>query len=104
MSGVLIRHSSTEEWLQQHWRNQAMRDALRQDYAALGDLQHFLADLALRSGALVAPGIYTSEAAALQAEGARQLGVQVITLAASEPLALWPIIQQARTIEKADDK
>ena len=75
-------------WFRTAWRNEGHRAAVLSDYAKVAILRHFLADLALR-GSVFAPLPPAKDLyAAGIAEGRRQLALETMRIAGTDPATL----------------
>ena len=87
-------------WFGQLWPRETGRRAVLSDFATVGTLKHFLADLALRGNVFSGHPVTDSLYQLGRMEGRRELALEVIQLAGQEPQALWAYIERSAGPDK----
>ncbi|HOV03289.1 MAG TPA: hypothetical protein PLG99_02690 [Kaistiaceae bacterium] len=98
MTGLILPHEGYVDRLKRCWPNGG--EVVVSEYAALGEMTHVLADIAIMGGVNAAPGLYADPIVMAQAEGARQLAMRIITQAGVDPVRLWDVIKSGQRRER----
>lgn len=78
-------------WFREIWPRR--KKLVMQDYMALREFEHFLADVAVRGGVLAKIPNQASDRQAAVLEGRRQLAIEILELARMPPERLRQIIE-----------
>lgn len=81
------------DWLQGMWPQKGA--AVTREYASLAQMQHFLADVALRGAVFSACHVPGDPYTSAVNEGRRQLALEIIKLAHTEPVRLFALIEKS---------
>lgn len=83
------------DWLERVWPSVMNRQAVMRDYASVGQLRHFLADVALRGSVWGPCHVPGDDRTSAVNEGRRQLALEILKLAGEEPTRLFTLIERS---------